>query len=112
MLVVDPHHWLTEDGDFPDNPRVRNRMLRVAALIEYGGPLPKMHGRETLLPCLRRPGGKACKGLLVVIKREDEALRAFCPTCGKDEFWITNWQDTLWAEGPMPPMEVEVVAVN
>ena len=49
---------------------------------------------------------------LVKYWESDETLRAFCPTCGKDEFWITNWQDTIWAEGPMPPMSVEVVVVN
>jgi hypothetical protein len=40
MLIVDPHHWLDENGDLPvDNPRLRRQVLRVARLIEYGGPL-------------------------------------------------------------------------
>lgn len=40
MLVVDPWHWLTEDGHFPDNNmRLRRQILRIARLIEYGGPL-------------------------------------------------------------------------
>ncbi len=112
MIIVDPWHWLTEDGDFLDDSKLRNRMIRVAALNEYGGPLPVMHARETLVPCTRRPKGKACKGLLVVVKRENESLHTFCPTCGSDEFLISNWQSTLWAGGPMPPVPVEVVTVN
>lgn len=40
MLVVDPWHGLTEDGHLPDdNMRLRRRVLRIARLIEYGGPL-------------------------------------------------------------------------
>ncbi len=108
MIVVDPHHWMTEEGDIPEIPRLRSQMLRVATLIEYGGPMARMHGRETLLPCSRRPGRKPCPGLLVVVKRADDALHAFCPTCGSNEFLIHDWQDTPWAEGPMEPVPVGV----
>jgi hypothetical protein len=52
VLVVDPWHWLTEDGDFlVDNPRLYRRMLRIARLIEYGGKLQKNETRETLVEC-------------------------------------------------------------
>jgi hypothetical protein len=61
MLVVDPWHWLTEDGSFLfDNPRLYRRMLRIARFIEYGGQLQKNEMRETLIECKRRPKGKAC----------------------------------------------------
>ncbi len=63
MLVVDPWHWLTEDGHFlVDNPRLYRRMLRIARFIEYGGQLAKNETRETLVECKRRPKGKACPG--------------------------------------------------
>ena len=112
MIVVDPNHWLTEQGDLPDEPRLRNQMLRVAALIEYGGPLPVMHWRETLIPCRRRPKGKPCMGLLAVVKESDERLYAHCTCCGSDEYVISNWKDTLWADGPMPPEPVELVTMH
>ena len=50
MLIVDPWHWLDKDGDLPvDNARLRRQVLRVARLIEYGGPLLPLHTRETLV---------------------------------------------------------------
>src|SRR5208337_3113556 len=47
VLVVDPWHWLTADGDFlVDNARLYRRMLRIARFIEYGGQLQKNQTRE------------------------------------------------------------------
>jgi hypothetical protein len=109
MLVVNPHHWLAEDGSLPDAPpRLRRAALRVAQLIEAGGPLALLHARETLHPCPKRPGGTPCPGLTWVVKRE-EGLHAFCPTCRADEALIHHWEDTLWADGPMEPVPVELV---
>jgi hypothetical protein len=102
-LVVDPEHWL-EDGGLPtSNLEVRRNMLRVAQFIEYGGPVPVTHQRETLIACRRRPKGKQCLGLMWVIK-VDETIHAYCPHCDNLEAVIHNWQHTLWAEGPMPPV--------
>jgi hypothetical protein len=40
MLVVDPWHWLSKEGEFlTDDPRLYCRMFRIARFIEYGGPL-------------------------------------------------------------------------
>ena len=109
ITVVDPWHWLTETGALPAEPRLRARMLRVAACIEAGGPMPRGHARETLVPCRRRPGGEACPGLLWVVKQDDDALHALCLVCRADEFMIHNWEDTDWAEGPMDPVDVAEV---
>src|SRR5262249_8893553 len=50
MVVVDPHHWLLEDGSLPtENLRLRRRALRIARTIEYGGPLRRGETRETLV---------------------------------------------------------------
>ena len=57
--VVNPHHWLNEDGSLPENPRVRARVIRVAQFIEYGGTLRIGESRETLVPCRCRPAGLA-----------------------------------------------------
>jgi len=107
LTIVNPWHWLTEDGDFPPSPRLRRLALRVAQCIEYGGPLPHEHGRETLIPCRFRPQRKPCPGLLWVVKLPDDAILACCDTCRAEEFLIHDWHDTLWAEGVMPPIEMQ-----
>lgn len=112
MIIVDPWHWMTEDGEIPDIPKLRNNLLRVATLIEYGGPLPVMHGRETLVPCRRRPNGKACTWLLFVVKEEDHHLFAYCPECRSEEYLISNWQSTPWAEGQMEPVPMKRETVH
>jgi hypothetical protein len=81
-------------------------MLRVAQCIEYGGTLPRGHARETLIPCRRRPRKRRCAGLLWVLKQSDDAIHAFCSTCQADEFLIYEWEDTIWADGPMESINV------
>ena len=110
MLVVDPWHWLTEDGHLPElDPRLRRNTLRVVQLIEAGGTLPKLHTRETTVPCSKRPGRKPCLGLMWVVKTAQDAIYAFCPLCKTDEVMIHNWQETEWADGPMEPVPVELL---
>lgn len=107
MLVVDPWHWLTEDGHFiADNPRLYRRMLRIARLIEYGGELDKREMRETLMECARRPKGKACPGLMWVVKTQKDEILAHCMICRTEEVLIHNWQKTDWAGGMMKPVPV------
>jgi len=100
-LVVDIQHWLDDNGR--PVPQLRRRVLRLARLIEYGGPLAVDTWRETLVECTRRPGGATCEGLLWVSKRRDDVIEAWCPICRGEEIFISGWQDTDWAEGPMPP---------
>jgi hypothetical protein len=107
VLVVDPWHWLTEDGDFlVDNPRLYRRMLRIARFIEYGGQLQKNETRETLIECKRRPKGRPCPGLMWVVKMDDDAILARCLPCKIDEALIHNWHETEWAEGMMEAVPV------
>ncbi len=113
ITVVNPWDWLEPDGSLPLEPRLRKRVLRVAQCIEYGGPLARGESRETLIPCRRRPGRKSCLGLLWVLKREDDAILAFCVACKSDEFLISKWEDTDWADGPMEPVvPVNVAAIT
>lgn len=104
VLVVDPAHWLDQDGELPSDPRLRRRMLRVARFIEYGGQLPARSFRETLVECNRRPRRKVCPGLMWVRKEPDESIIAFCTICKEDEMVVHSWQETIWAEGMMEPM--------
>lgn len=108
-LVVDPWHWLTVDGGFPvDKPALYRRVLRVARLIEYGGPLAHHETRGTLVECRRRPAGHACVGLLWVLKTVDDHIVAHCLICKHVEVSIHNWQHTEWADGIMEPVPVEL----
>jgi hypothetical protein len=108
MFVVDPWHWLNEDGSLPlTPPKLRANALRVAKLIEYGGPLEPGHSRETLVECSKRPKGKRCPGLLWVTKLPDSAIYASCVICRQDEVHISNWEETEWADGPMEPVLLE-----
>ena len=103
-LVVDIRHWLDANGD-PD-PRLRRQVLRIARLIEYGGPLEPGQTRETLIECTRRPGQKSCLGLLWVAKTGDGRIDAFCRVCGQERIYVSGWQDTDWATRPMEPVTI------
>ena len=106
MIVVNPHHWLNEDGSFPEQSRVRAKVIRVAQFIESGGPLQIGEFRRTLVPCRWRPGGQPCPGFMGVLKQKDDAIQAFCTDCMEDEFLIYEWEDTPWARGPEPAERV------
>ena len=106
-LVVDIRHWLDESGCLPtDNLRLRRAAMRIATLIEYGGTLEQFEGRETMVPCKRRPGGKPCLGLLMVMKLADDRIQAHCSACSSIEAVISGWQETDWAEGQCPAVRM------
>lgn len=108
-LTVDPRHWLDEHGNIPLEPaRLRRNMLRIARIIEYGGPLNSGTMLETLIECSRKPKRKQCPGLLWVQKLEDQAIAAYCMICKQEEIYVHHWQDTEWADGPMEAVPVEV----
>ncbi len=102
-LIVDIRHWLYDNGSLPTHePRLRRNALRIATLIEYGGTLEQLEGRGTMVPCKRRPRGRQCMGLMMVVKRTDDRIHAYCPVCGTDEAIISGWQETDWADGQCP----------
>jgi|SRR5512139_3229312 hypothetical protein len=109
-LIVDIRHWLDERGELPlDNVQVRRRALRIAQLIEAGGPLENGQVRETLVACSCRPNRKPCLGLLWVEKARDEQIWAYCLSCRREEIMISGWQETMWARGPMAPSTPEML---
>jgi len=111
-ITVNPAHWL-DDGLIPaEPPRLRAMALRVAQAIEAGGPLARGLSRETLIPCTEHSDGVACCGLMVALKQRDDAILLFCPVCTNDEYLIYEWEDTLWANGPMEPIDVAAVAAE
>lgn len=111
-ITVNPAHWIDGDTIPAEPPRLRAQALRVAQAIEAGGPLARGQSRETLIPCTKRPAGAAYPGLMVVLKQRDDAILLFCPICTNDEYLIYEWEDTLWANGPMEPMDVAALAAE
>jgi hypothetical protein len=106
ILSVYIPHWLDENGH--PAPTLRRRVLRIARLIEYGGPLEAGQLRETLVECSRRPMRQPCEGLLWVTKSKDrKTIEAFCQLCKDEQIYITGWELTDWAEGPMEPVSLE-----
>ena len=107
MLVVNPWHWLDQEGRLPTHDvRLRRRSLRLVQFIEYGGPLASGEARETLVECMQRPRGRSCLGLMWVMKTQEDRIHAFCPVCDFDEAMIHSWRETEWAEGPRAPVSV------
>ena len=101
---IDIRHWLASDGELPaNNLRLRRQALRVARLIEAGGPLEPGQYRETLVDCTARPARKSCLGLVWVEKLADGRLEASCPACQRERVFIAGWEHTKWAGGPMGP---------
>ena len=109
-LVVDITDWLDKDGSIPTErgPGFFRQVLRIAKLIEYGGPLAVGQLRETLVQCKRRPGRKGCLGLLWVEKTAQDSIAAYCLVCKHDEAVISNWQGTEWADGMMEPVSQDL----
>lgn len=113
MLVVNPSHWLDENGKILAGPaRLRRNAIRVARLVEYGGPLDSGTARETLVPCGQRRDGRKCPGFLWVTKLEDDNILAFCAVCRTEQVLVRDWQATIWAEGPMDPVPVDLLPTD
>ena len=101
IKVIDATHFLV-DGDLPpEESPVRREALAVARLIEYAGPLEHGESCVTLLECRRRPARARCGELLWVRKTTEDDIEAWCPRCREMLYVISNWQETLWADGPM-----------
>jgi hypothetical protein len=108
MLVVNIRHWLDDRGELPLSPApLRKNALRVARLIEYGGPLRVGEARETLVECTKRVDRKPCPGLMWVLKPEKATILAECVHCGRDQVHITGWEFTIWADGVMDPVPID-----
>lgn len=105
IYVIDARHFIDDEDALPTRPpALRRQALRIARLIEYGGPLEPGFTRETLVECDCRLDGRPCPGFLWIEKQVDGVLHAFCLAEMHVELFIHDWQETLWAEGPMVPV--------
>ena len=109
-FIIDIRHLLDERGELPlDNPTLRRRALRMAQLVEAGGPLEVGQFRETLIACDARPHRRPCPGLLWVEKTHDQRIHAYCLACQRNAVLISGWEMTAWADGPMEPQSDEPI---
>ena len=95
--VTDLSHFVDETGDFsPDLAGPGRRLAEhlgaivAAATITAGGA-----EAPCSIKCRRRPGRRACPGLINYRLWPDERVTWACPTCG-DNGVISNWQSTAW----------------
>jgi hypothetical protein len=102
---INIQHWLDEHGQ--PAAAVRRGALRVARLIEYGGPLEVGQIRATLVECSRRVKRRACSGLLWVGKLDTGTIEAYCLGCQREHLLISGWEETEWADGPMEPVRTD-----
>ena len=48
--------------------------------------------------------------MIWVLKQRDDAIHAFCGLCKTDEYLIYEWESTIWADGPMAPVDIQALA--
>lgn len=111
LLSVDVRDW-SDDSANVTAPRFRRRLLWIARMIEYGGPLEEGQARETLIECTMRPDRRPCPGLLWVSKGYDGRIEAFCRSCEALSVSVTGWENTIWANGPMEPIEASELGLH
>jgi hypothetical protein len=100
--VIDIRHWLADDGE--PIPSLRSRVLWLARLIEYAGPLEVGQTRGALVQCRRRINRRRCQALLWVAKIDRQTLEVCCLGCLREHLLIRGWEETEWAAGPMEPI--------
>lgn len=102
MFVSDLRHFLDLPVDAPGPARrmAEHLSLIVRAATAGDGGVAWL----SALPCRRRPGRRACPGLLRLFRSELPAsIEWRCPACG-DEGVISGWEQTpydLRATGPI-----------
>ena len=92
MLIVDIRHWLNETMTGPAVPQLKNNVNKLGEIISFVTDLDENHPPPK---CSRRPGRRACPGILEAILEEDLRIHWYCPVC-EDEGMISGWQGLLW----------------
>ncbi len=65
--------------------------------VDIRHSLEPRHGRITLVECSRRPGRRACAGLLSVVKTSDDTTEAHCESCHRDVSAVKNTGARTWS---------------
>ena len=100
--VTDLSHFIdAQTGRLPTNvPGAARRLMEhqtrivaAATAAAHGhDPAPDFRGP---IRCRRRPGRRACPGVIEHQVWADERITWQCPSCG-DNGIISNWQSTAW----------------
>jgi hypothetical protein len=97
--IVDLRHYLTLAGTLVDAPKpARNLAEYFAQIVAQGSN----YDEAITLRCRRRPGRRACPGVLEICPDFDrDDMVWHCPVCG-DNGAISGWQGTFWDNSDIP----------
>jgi hypothetical protein len=104
--VTDLSHFIdARTGRLPVNVpgparRLMDYLTRIVAAATAGED-GHVHAIDQI-KCRRRPGRRACPGMIEYHMRADERITWQCPHCG-DNGIISNWQSTVWDRRSVQP---------
>jgi len=104
--VTDFSHFIdAETGRLPTVvPGPARRLMEYMTRIVAAATAPAgSHDVSDLIKCRRRPGHRACPGVIEHRLWADERIRWHCPGCG-DNGIISNWQSTAWDRRQVQPV--------
>ena len=97
--IVDLRHYLTSAGTLAELPRLARILAEYWTEIVARG---SNFAAPAELRCRRRPGHRACPGLLDIGLDPDTcAITWCCPVCG-DDGMIRVWQGSFWDNSNTP----------
>jgi hypothetical protein len=94
--VIDIEDWL--DQLFSDNKpsQLNVRLKKLAEIISYATAKAAGNSIDCQPACCKRPGGKACRGLLKIdLVQEKDEIRWQCPACG-NQGAVSGWRGEFW----------------
>lgn len=104
--VTDLSHFVDETGSLPTNVpgparRLMEHLTRIvaAATAAANDQDQAMHR----IKCRRRPGRRACPGVIQYRLWADERITWACPSCS-DNGVISNWQSMAWDRRNVQPV--------
>lgn len=103
--VTDLSHFVDETGNVPTNlPGAARRLAEHLAAIVAGATASANDAQtKRQIACRRRPGHRACPGVIRYRLWTDERITWECPSCG-DNGVISNWQSTAWDRRRVRPV--------
>jgi hypothetical protein len=104
--VTDLSHFVDETGNLPTNlPGPSRRLAEYLAAIVVAATSAADNGNQAVhrIKCRRRPGHRACPGLVEYRPWADERITWECPSC-RDNGVISNWQSTAWDPRQFQPV--------
>ena len=104
--VTDLSHFVdAQTGELPTNvPGPARRLMEHQTRIVAAATTTDDHDHARgQVNCRRRPGHRACGGIIEHRVWTDERITWRCPRCG-DNGVISNWQSTAWDRRSVKPV--------